>query len=100
LEWRPEGKGRDNPANEAREKSRGEKDGGNLAKGNRGSLVEVDLSDSNGTDGPEVKMPESEDSELFVFAQVLMISSMVVRGDPGVLGTNKIIEWETPQPVP
>jgi hypothetical protein len=39
-------------------------------------------------------MPESKDSELFVFAQVSMISSVVARGDPGVLGTDEIIERE------
>jgi hypothetical protein len=55
------------------------------------TLIEEDSGDSIGTDGPEV---ESEDSELFAFAQVSMISSVVARGDLGVLGTDEIIERE------
>jgi hypothetical protein len=63
------------------------------------TMIEEDSGDSIGTDGPEVEMPESEDSELFVFAQVSMISSVVARGDPGVLGTDEIIEREPHNPL-
>jgi hypothetical protein len=63
------------------------------------TMIEEDSGDSIGTDGPEVEMPESKDSELFAFAQVSMISSVVARGDPGVLGTDEIIEWEPHNPL-
>jgi hypothetical protein len=62
-------------------------------------MIEEDSGDSIGTDGPEVEMPESKDSELFVFTQVSMILSVVARGDPGVLGTDEIIEREPHNPL-
>jgi hypothetical protein len=36
----------------------------------------------------------SEDSKLFTFTRVSLVSGVVVRGDLGVLGTDKIIEQE------
>jgi hypothetical protein len=63
------------------------------------TMIEEDSGDSTGTDGPEVEMPESEDSELFAFARVSMVSNVVARGDPGVLGTDEIIEREPHNPL-